>query len=278
MAIEHIENLVDFPPYTTPASRYRAGRPRGLVVLVPAMGVSAAFYEPFAVELNKWGLDALLVEIPGNGESRPRPSRRLDYGYRELLESYLPGLLDSDAAQVPDGPRILLGHSLGAQLGALAVATDSVRVDALVTVAGGHIHYRNWRGASAAKVWFGARLFSTLAAIFGHLPGQYLGFGGPQAPGLIRDWSQIILSGRFSHIVDPPELAKSAPMLSIGIAGDDYAPQESVAALAALMGGEVSILPKEWKGNPHSSWARYPAETVQVVVGWLVDKGLLTDD
>jgi predicted alpha/beta hydrolase len=278
MAVEHIENLVDFPPYTTPARHYRAAQARGLVVLLPAMGVPAAFYEPFALELNRREFDALLVEIPGNGESRPRPSRRLDYGYRELLESYLPGLLESNAGQSRGRPRVLLGHSLGAQVGALAVATGSVRVDALVTVAGGHIHFRNWRGASAVKVWFGAHLFSALAAIFGHLPGQHLGFGGPQAPGLIRDWSQIILSGRFSHIVEPSEMAGSAPMLSIGIAGDDFAPQKSVAALAALMGGDVSILPKDWKGNPHSSWARCPAETVQAVVGWLAGKGLLSDD
>jgi len=47
---------------------------------------------------------------------------------------------------------VLIGHSLGAHAGTLAVSTGSIEIDALVTIAGGNINYRNWTGAGAAKV------------------------------------------------------------------------------------------------------------------------------
>ena len=270
MTAEHIENAIEFPPFQVPVKLFRPAAARAVAVLVPAMGTKAGFYQPFAEEMAGHDIAVLLAEIPGTGESRPRPSRALDYGYRDLVERYIPGLVDLARSEFPDVPLVLIGHSLGAQIGTLATAQGLVEPDALITVAGGHIHYRNWDGAGAAKVLFGANLFRALTYIFGHLPGQHVGFGGPQARTLIRDWSRTIRTGSFSHIADEQSFGSKAPMLCVGIEGDDFAPRKSVSTLADVLGGDVEILPQTWKGNPHSSWARYPKETVDLIENWLV--------
>ena len=233
------------------------------------MGTVASFYQPFAEAMADRGIPLLLAEIPGTGDSRPRPSRSLDYGYRDLVERFVPALVDMARSQFPGVPLVLAGHSLGAQLGTLATAQGLVEPDALVTVAGGHIHYRNWDGTAASKVLFGARLFAFLTYVFGHLPGQHVGFGGPQARTLIRDWSRAIRTGSFSHVADEEKFSHKVPMLCVGIEGDDYAPRKSVLALAAFLDGDVEIITKSWRGNPHSSWARYPGETVGLIENWL---------
>jgi predicted alpha/beta hydrolase len=103
------------------------------------------------------------------------------------------------------------------------------------------------------------------------MPGQFFGFGGPQARTLIREWSKIIRTGRFSHITDISDKTGAVPTLAIGIEGDSFAPEKSVDMLAAMLGGETEILPQTWKGSPHSSWARNPMIVVSRIVEWLGD-------
>lgn len=240
-----------------------------MVIVVPAMGTTASFYQPFAEELTSLGFSVLLPELPGTGASHPRPSWKVDFGYRDLAEVYLPGITNSVREIVPGAPVAVIGHSLGAHIGALGVAQDKLDIDALVTIAGGNIHFRNWSGAASAKVYGVAALFNGLTYIFGYMPGQYFGFGGPQARTLIRDWSKIIRTGRFEHIADTMNSSR-IPAMSIAYQGDDFAPVESVRALAALIGAEMQIMPVSWPGSPHSAWARNPKETVSLINDWLV--------
>lgn len=240
-----------------------------MAIVVPAMGTTASFYQPFAEALTKRGFTVHSPELPGTGASRPRPSWKINYGYRDLVETYLPEIVDSAKQAANGAPVILIGHSLGSQIGTLAVASGTINIDALVTIAGGNVHYRNWDGAGAVKLLFASALFSSLTRLFGYLPGQYVGFGGPQARTLIREWSKIIRTGSFSHLVDVSAYSGGTPMLAIGIDGDTFAPERSVSTLAEILGGDVEIMPKSWKGSPHSSWARTPGEIVSRIVEWL---------
>jgi len=246
-----------------------------VAIVVPAMGTTASFYQPFAEALTTRGLTVLSPELPGTGASRPRPSRKIDYGYRDLVETYLPEIVNSAQQAANGAPVILIGHSLGSQIGTLAVASGTIKIDALVTIAGGNIHYRNWDGAGTVKLLFASALFSSLTRLFGYLPGQYVGFGGPQARTLIREWSKLIRTGSFSHIADVSAYSGGTPMLAIGIEGDTFAPERSVSTLAEILGGDVVMMPKTWKGNPHSSWARNPGETVNRVAEWLDTRGAI---
>ena len=261
---------MDFPLCTVPAELYEAEPARAAVLLVPAMGTPARYYGPFAQAFATHGYHVLLPELPGSGTSLPRPSRRFDYGYRELVENYLPGLVEEMRRRCGDVPLILVGHSLGAHAGMLATLQNRISVEALVTVAGGHIHYRNWVGKGSGRVRLFAWLVTGLSYPFGWVPGRYLGLGGPQARTLMREWSRIIRSGSFGHIALQLERPAAMPALCIGYEGDFMAPSKSVASLAHMLGGDMEWVTVDWPGNPHSSWARHPARTLELVDDWLV--------
>jgi len=63
----------------------------------------------------------------------------------------------------------------------------------------------------------------------------------------------------------------------IGYQGDELAPEKSVAGLAKLLNGDIEILPVSWKGKPHSSWARSPVESVNLIENWLARKSVISD-
>lgn len=237
--------------------------------MLPAMGTPAGYYRPFARALAVRGISVLLAEIPGTGASRPPPSRRRDYAYRDLYGTYVPRLLTRARECVPSVPLVLMGHSLGAHVGALAVLTGSVQVDALVTLAGGNIHYRNWDGAGRFGIRLAGAGFALLARLLGYLPGHLVGFGGPQAKSLIGEWAGVIKSGRYEHITGGQALSGRARTLCIGFEGDPMAPTESVRALAVMIQGRMDILPVSGKGKPHSYWAREPDLTADRIDRWL---------
>jgi len=275
MNIEAFDNLIDLPPFNIPAQFFRAENPRALIIFLPAMGTVANYYQSFAETWFHAGYSVMLAELPGTGASMPRPSRTADYGYHDLLEQYLPAIIRAARNLQQESPLIIMGHSLGAQIGTIAVAQGKPGIDSLVTIAGGHIHYRNWGGAEAGKVLFAAGLFSSLTYLLGHLPGQYFGFGGPQAPTLIRDWSRIIYTGSFSHVADGLSNHAPTPVLNIGFENDSFSPRKSVEALAGFLGGEVKIMPVNWPGKPHSSWARNSRDLIAFIDRWLRGKDIV---
>jgi predicted alpha/beta hydrolase len=271
---EACSNIVDFPPFTVPADWFAAPGSRATIIVLPAMGTPAHRYRVLAEALQSRDFNVLLPELPGTGASEPKPSRTVDYGYGDLVERYLPGLVEAARGRDPGGPLLAVGHSLGGQIAVLGAVHGYPGLDAVVTVAAGHIHYRHWQGAGAAKVRFAAVLVPVLARLFGHLPGRRLGFGGPQARTLIGEWSRTIRSGRF------PELGGTSPnpacpALCIGYEGDFLAPMRSVAGLAELLNGATAKLPMNWPGPPHSAWTRYPDSTVSAIEDWLVGQTLV---
>ncbi len=59
--------------------------PRASVLWLPALGISARHYIPFAEALSARGVAVFLHEWRGNGSSRVRAGGGNDWGYRELL-------------------------------------------------------------------------------------------------------------------------------------------------------------------------------------------------
>jgi predicted alpha/beta hydrolase len=270
--IETTDNLFEVSSFSIATTVYRADEAKAVLVVLPAMGTAARFYRPFAEQLVAVNYSVLLAELPGTGASLPRPSWAADYGYRDLIDDYLPKLVEHARKVADECPVLVIGHSLGAQVATLAVAQSRVDIDALVTVAGGHIHFRNWEGMGAIKILLGAGLFSSLSYLFGYMPGQYVGFGGPQARTLIREWAHAILSGSFARVAPDMDYSGSLPALCIGYKDDSFAPEKAVTALAGILGSETTTLSADWPGNPHSSWARYPVSTAQLIDQWFMKK------
>lgn len=171
--------------------------PRSALLWLPALGVAAKHYLPFAEALAARGIAVFLHEWRGNGSSNLRAGRDCDWGYRELFAD----IAASEAALQAHAsglPRILGGHSLGGQLACCRLALAPHSAQALWLVASGSPYWRSFPSPTRWWLPFAYRFLPWLADRRGVLPGRQVGFGGNEARGVIRDWSRSALSGHYA--------------------------------------------------------------------------------
>jgi predicted alpha/beta hydrolase len=205
--------------------------PRAALLWLPALGVAAKHYLPFAETLAARGIAVFLHEWRGNGSSNLRAGRKCDWGYRELFADIAAGEAAIDA-HVPGLPRILGGHSLGGQLACcrLALAPRSAR--SLWLVASGAPYWRSFPAPTRWWLPFAYRFLPWLADRRGALPGRRVGFGGNEARGVIRDWSRTALAGRYAA------------------AGMDFDFERALAAVDVE--ARAVVMARDWLGPPGS--------------------------
>lgn len=174
------------------------GHASATLLWLPALGVAARHYLPFADALAARGIAMFLHEWRGNGSSNLRADRNHDWGYRELLLRDLPASEAAVRRVLPHGDRILGGHSLGGQLACchLGLAPDSAQ--SLWLVASGAPYWRAFPASHRYWLPLAYRFLPWLARLRGALPGRLIGFGGNEACGVIGDWARTGLSGRYA--------------------------------------------------------------------------------
>jgi predicted alpha/beta hydrolase len=222
------------------------------VLLLPAMGVPAAYYDPFAAELVAAGLDVLVADLRGTGESTPRPGRRSRYGYADLAGDIATIL--ATAPELAGRDIVLLGHSLGGHAAAVHLALGTAggtqatgwaggqRVVGLVLVASGAPYYPLFRaGRPRRRVRVGGWLLPAVARVVGYWPGGRLGFGGPQARGVMRDWGRFARSGRLPELagvdVEAALAGVTLPVLGVSVEGDTLTPEPTIDFLCGKFSG-----------------------------------------
>jgi len=171
--------------------------PRSALLWLPALGVAAKHYIPFAEMLAARGIAVFLHEWRGNGSSNRRAGRDCDWGYRELFAD----IAASEAAMQAHASgltRTLGGHSLGGQLACCSLALMPSRAQTLWLVASGSPYWRSFPAPTRWWLPFAYRFLPWLANRHGALPGRRVGFGGNEARGVILDWSRTALSGRYA--------------------------------------------------------------------------------
>lgn len=256
-----------------------AGPDSPVAVLLPALGTPAGYYEPFLEALAEHGVSGFSADFPGQGGSRPLASVRNNYGYAVLAEVFVPHLLDAVAERHPARPITLVGHSLGGQVGLLALALTGRRVASVVLIGSGAPYWRAYpnRVGTLAKT----QLVTLVAAARGHWPGHRFGFGGRQPRQLMREWSRFARTGRL----DPEGTTRRAgralaelevPVLAIDLANDALAPRASVDRLLSLVPA-ADITQRHFdratrhgqRPVDHFSWARDPTGIVDLVSEWV---------
>jgi len=242
---------------------------------LPAMGVAARHYQPFAEALAAQGIAVFVHEWRGNGSSSWRAGRRVDWGYRELLGLDLPASEAAVAAAAPGVPRILGGHSLGGQLACcrLGLAPDSAQ--RLWLVASGAPYWRAFPPRSRWWLPLAYRLLPWLADRCGALPGRRIGFGGQEARGVIRDWSRSAMSGRYAAagLAEDLEAAMArvaVPVTAVVKTGDWLAPASSLRFLLSklpISTPRITTLDAEGgRRADHFGWMKQPRRTVQALL------------
>jgi predicted alpha/beta hydrolase len=250
---------------------------RHALLWLPALGVAARNYVPFARELAGRGIAVALHEWRGNGSSDRRAARAQDWGYRELLEYDIPASRLAVGAALPHARFWLGGHSLGGQLATLATALVPEPVAGLALVASGSPYWRMFRHAWLIRATYAA--VPWIAAVCGYFPGRRLGFGGREARGVMSDWARSGRSGRYAASGMPYDLEAalarvSVPVLALRLRDDWLGPKASLDWLLRKMpvapqeAGLVGSETLEGAPADHFAWMKTPTGIArQIAIG-----------
>ncbi|MBD0676796.1 alpha/beta hydrolase [Streptomyces sp. CBMA156] len=262
----------------------RPERAAPVVIVLPAMGTAARHYTPLVRALHAAGLSVATCDLRGHGESRPVPGRGVSFGFRELVEHDFGAVLDAVAGAFPGAPRLLLGHSLGGQLGLVHCGVFRPRIAGVVLVASGSAWYRTF-GVRAGLRRLALSQFSVVAsAAVGHWPGERFGFGGREAPRLMRDWARQMRTGRYRVRGAATDYERALaevdlPVLAVDVQGDELAPPRAVDHLCAKLSSarveRWSYTAEQADGRPldHFRWIRHNRGLVARIAPWLLATG-----
>ncbi|MBL8298992.1 MAG: alpha/beta fold hydrolase [Rhodanobacteraceae bacterium] len=253
-------------------------RDLGLLWL-PAMGVAARKYRHFAAALAAQGWTVAVHEWRGLGSSNWRAARSCNWGYAELLRD-IAASRHALATALPEQRWVLGGHSLGAQLAALAIARMPSHYAGYALVGGGHPWWRTFPGWHRAVLLAAIGWFRTVSAICGYFPGERAGFAGREARGVMRDWSASAGDGSYrpAHLDFDAETSLrrvALPALAIRLRSDRYVPPPSLDhllnKLPLLQLQRTEIKDSEFAGGRagHFEWLREPGPVVRRTALWL---------
>jgi predicted alpha/beta hydrolase len=215
--------------------------PRAAVLVVPAMGVAAKFYDKLGEELSAAGLAAFVMDLRGIGSSDLRASRKVDFGYRELVELDLVAAVNAVKTSSKSLSLFVLGHSLGGHLAILFSALHGEMVSGAIVVAGGTPYFRNWKLPMSAVTLIGSSVMRGVGIAMGYVPGHRLGFGGREANRVVAEWARFVRTGKLTvGGIDRETLARDleatrSPLLGISFEEDEFAPRLSVDRLVAML-------------------------------------------
>jgi predicted alpha/beta hydrolase len=246
-----------------------------VLICMPAMGVTAKFYEPLALPVLKEGWHLVTADLRGNGLSSVRASREVSFGYHEMVTFDWPAVVEKVRALFPGAPLYILGHSLGGQLSTLYLAANPGACPGLILVATPSVYYKGWDFPLNLGVLAGTQFACAIAGILGYFPGRKIGFGGTEARGVIRDWSHTGRTGRYEPAGSPVDFERllgdlELPVLSISFEGDLLAPERAVRNLCVKMKRcRISHLHLSGEDLGHLEWVRNPQPVIENIRRWM---------
>jgi predicted alpha/beta hydrolase len=252
------------------------------ILVLPALGVSAPVYAPLLAAIDALAhTQATLVPLPtaGRGWRAAWAARHL--GYHAWLHE-----IEAQVARLrraaPERRVLLLGHSIGGQVGLLALARRAVSIDGLVLVASGTPHWQAWPPKAQARLRRGLHVVTAATRLWPCYPGDWLGFGGRQPRRLMLDWLGTARTGGYDAVAGLPGLGAQLQdaqgcVLAIGIEGDALAPPEATRYLLDLaprlqvqhVMTTSERLRQESPMRRHNLWPRDPPAIMPHLAAWL---------
>lgn len=245
--------------------------PEPLVLIVPAMAVPSAFYRPLVSSFEERGWQARALPNRGFERGTPTASREHDWGYADGIRQIADAVGEARADD-PERPVILLGHSLGAQLGA-GHELNHPPSDGFVTVGAGVPWFRHYPYGGAPLLALSLAI-PVVTRVRGYLPPPF--FGAPGARTLMREWAGFLRSGVPPF---PADGTITTPSLVVQLQGDALA--VSTANKAFVRRFLDAARTTRWVytrdaapaggSTDHVHWARTPGPVVDRVVTWWDD-------
>ncbi|MCD2261425.1 alpha/beta fold hydrolase [Dietzia aurantiaca] len=261
------------PLLLVPAARRDENRPA--VLVLPGIAVGARYYLPLARALADAGVDVAITELRGQGESTHRIGRSGGAaGYHESAGEDVPLAVEAMQRELGPRPVVLLGHSMGAQIGVYHLARRDPRVVGLIAVAAQSPFHRGYPREFGRKLRLGSIVMPIVGRLAGHVPGQFFGATGRVPADRVRDWARLAATG----VMQPARadldyvdgLARvTVPALAVVIADDPLAPESAARNLLAMLPAARTTLESEPQPLGHNTWARRPDEIVARVLAWI---------
>ena len=263
-------------------TRFQSGSERAVpvVIIMPAMGVKASFYDPLAFALCGAGVHAVTADLRGLGHSSVRVKRGVDFGYHDMLVVDWPAIMAAVRRLLPGSSVFLMGHSLGGQISALYTGLYPEGVDGLILAASCTVYYRGWPFPKSLGILWGTRAARWISQLLGYFPGKTLGFGGTAATGVIRDWAANARTGRYDLADSEQRLDDKLgqariPVLAMSFSGDDFAPAPAVNHLLEKM-HQATITQRHFVPEDlgtsslnHFSWVQASEALAPRIVSWI---------
>lgn len=243
------------------------------ILILPALGVSASYYDVLMEEFHKEGYAVASVDFHGQGNSSIKASRKQNFGYKELLEVDITNAI-ACTKELFGKPLLLFGHSLGGQMAALYTGQYQSNIDALILCISGSVYYKSWTGVHKLRVLLGTQVSMLIGKIMGYFPGNTVGFGGNTGKQLIMDWGNQARTGSYqvkNSTINWEEGLKNItlPVLAISLKKDFLAPKEALHHLYSKMTNtKVEHKVLDLPSLNHFNWARKPSPILQEVLSW----------
>lgn len=255
---------------------------RGItVIVIPALGVRMSYYHILALELTKSGINCMLTEMRGTGESQLKASRKNSYGFKEAIYFDISRYLKLARSRNGSDKIYLIGHSLGGQICALASTYHTV--DGVLLVASGSNYWRLMDARHGTARLFKYMLSRFLCHLFGYFPGDMVGFAGREGKAMVLDWTYegIFSKYKFAGQKNDHEALLSqvsTPFLFLPIESDNLVSLRDATFLAEkLKSSQIVIkLLKNKKFTTkvdHFRWVQEPEPIVNNFVEWIEKNG-----
>ena len=271
----HIQSAggVDIPLMATLA----ANEPRGVFLLLPALGVRAKFYTKLADGLAAHGVSTIVIEQRGNGESPYRPGDGGVFGLRDYLDTDIATATAWAQENFPSIPLYIGGHSLGGHMATLAGVLRPTDYNGIVRLACGFPYHKDFPFPSSAFIKLMIMTIPLLTRLVGYFPGNRLGFGGKEYRGLMMDWRLWAKYGCYeNHLFPGCEAAMetySKRVLSLGFEQDTLAPDAAIErSLSMFKSADITLLKQgaaeqgDYLG--HINWGKNPKGVVLALTDW----------
>lgn len=248
-----------------------------VLIIFPAMGVMASYYKNYATAFTQKGINVVTIDHRGHAHSSVRPSRSVNFGYKEQIEMEYFTIVSKVNEFFPGSKKIVMGHSLGGQMGGMFVSRYSHLVNGFILNASCTVHYKAWGAITGYGLLVFAGLCKLLGKLLGYYPGNRIGFGGKEGKRVISDWYHTARTGNFvaegsAFNYEKAMSEMKLPVLGFSYEGDSSAPPEALKALLSKFSDSKTehqhVFHPHKKYN-HYSWVREPEVSVDLVIDWI---------